>query len=540
MSGFRYRKLSSLLPGLLLFGTLLLPGLFESRSTGRANVLSHAIITKIDPLTGAIIERIADFQGREINFTPEDSIFQVEFKITEGMLRNLSSESLLLVVEWESLKTLELRDEKGNLLMELNRNTPVSGRPFLSHYPAFSFTKKNLRNKVFILRFSSDNFLTFPITLQEKEVFLKKELVHDFFFSASLWGSVIFILINLLLFYIYSKRFFLYLAISSITLQLFIFAGMGARYTILFPWLHEHVLRIAYIAIGFFVVFHTLFASSFLYGSVLSRWMRWTFNSMLSLIAIYILLALFGTPLAYLIRGISILSIAFLPFYLMAGILSAKRQDHFARYYVIGILFFYAGSLFNIVFAMNIIRAENWFKYGLVTGELTSYLYFFLGNIYRLKSILSTDRELQSRNTEAMETLRDLAAFKNEKYTRNYLNNLDVNDLLVRLDSFLRKERVYLNEELKSGDLANLLGITQHQLSQLLTEHLKTNFVNLVNQYRIEEAKKLLQENPDHTILRVAYDSGFGSKTTFNTTFKELTGETPTTFRRRIFFETGK
>jgi AraC-like DNA-binding protein len=62
---------------------------------------------------------------------------------------------------------------------------------------------------------------------------------------------------------------------------------------------------------------------------------------------------------------------------------------------------------------------------------------------------------------------------------------------------------------------------------------MKKNFYDLINGYRVEEAKRLLLDtkNRNYTILSVGFEAGFNSKTTFNTVFKKFTGHTPTDFR---------
>ena len=61
------------------------------------------------------------------------------------------------------------------------------------------------------------------------------------------------------------------------------------------------------------------------------------------------------------------------------------------------------------------------------------------------------------------------------------------------------------------------------------------NFYDLINGYRVDEAKRLLvnPENKNYTILSVGFEAGFNSKTTFNTVFKKFTGLTPTDFREQ-------
>ena len=77
------------------------------------------------------------------------------------------------------------------------------------------------------------------------------------------------------------------------------------------------------------------------------------------------------------------------------------------------------------------------------------------------------------------------------------------------------------------------VGLPTYQVSQAINEGMKRNFYELVNSYRVAEAKQLLLDprNKEFTILSVGFEAGFNSKTTFNTVFKKFTGLTPTEFR---------
>ena len=72
-------------------------------------------------------------------------------------------------------------------------------------------------------------------------------------------------------------------------------------------------------------------------------------------------------------------------------------------------------------------------------------------------------------------------------------------------------------------------------LSQIINEELNKNFYDLVNYYRIEEAKKLLVSvNGERTILDIAYDVGFNTKSSFNRAFKKQTRMTPSQFKQKF------
>ena len=103
-----------------------------------------------------------------------------------------------------------------------------------------------------------------------------------------------------------------------------------------------------------------------------------------------------------------------------------------------------------------------------------------------------------------------------------------------RLQALMEKEKPFLKDDLKIGDLAHLIDLPVHHLSEFLNNELQTNFADYINQYRIQTAKQLLSD-PVHQsdkILAIAFEAGFNNKATFNRVFKQNTGQTPSAFRK--------
>jgi len=123
-----------------------------------------------------------------------------------------------------------------------------------------------------------------------------------------------------------------------------------------------------------------------------------------------------------------------------------------------------------------------------------------------------------------------------KKYQRSGLKKKDVKRYIKMIEDHMVNAKPYLDRELTIFNLSDQLQIPRHFLSEVINEHMGKNFYNLVNDYRVEEAKKRL-EDPQlkHlTILAVAYDSGFNSKSSFNTIFKEKTGMTPSEYQKTV------
>mgnify|MGYP001801277592 FL=1 len=81
-------------------------------------------------------------------------------------------------------------------------------------------------------------------------------------------------------------------------------------------------------------------------------------------------------------------------------------------------------------------------------------------------------------------------------------------------------------------NLARQMKLSNNRLAQLVNESAGKNFSSFVNGYRIEAAKRLLRSKAALTVEAVAYEVGFSSKSAFYATFKNMTGQTPSAFRK--------
>ncbi len=99
----------------------------------------------------------------------------------------------------------------------------------------------------------------------------------------------------------------------------------------------------------------------------------------------------------------------------------------------------------------------------------------------------------------------------------------------------MKSEELFLNPELKLADVSGIVGINPKHLSQIINEKSGKNFYEFVNAYRIEYTKNLLKNttSKEMNITQVMYESGFNSKSSFNTMFKKNTGFTPSIYRKQ-------
>jgi AraC-like DNA-binding protein len=122
-----------------------------------------------------------------------------------------------------------------------------------------------------------------------------------------------------------------------------------------------------------------------------------------------------------------------------------------------------------------------------------------------------------------------------EKYTRSGLKDKQADAFLSKLISYVEVKKPYLDGDLSIQDLSDSTGISRHHITQVLNEKHKKNFFTFINEYRVKEVIARFNDpkNNNFTILAIAYDSGFNSKTTFNSIFKSQTGMTPSEFREK-------
>ena len=98
----------------------------------------------------------------------------------------------------------------------------------------------------------------------------------------------------------------------------------------------------------------------------------------------------------------------------------------------------------------------------------------------------------------------------------------------------VQEKELYKNSNLKLSDLAETLKLSSHHLSQLLNDNEGKNFARYVNEFRIVEAQRMITSNSKLTLEAIGYECGFNSKSTFFTTFKAITGKTPSEYKSLI------
>lgn len=173
---------------------------------------------------------------------------------------------------------------------------------------------------------------------------------------------------------------------------------------------------------------------------------------------------------------------------------------------------------------------RGWFSTELldVLTEIVSVAFYFVVGYYGFKQTtvftnLELKQELPLKSTTG-------------NYTRSGLSSTQAKDYHRQLLALMEERKPYLNGELTASELSESLGISVNHLSQVLNKEQKQNFFDFINSYRVKEVlHKMGDPSKSHlTLLAMALDSGFNSKTSFNTIFKRVTNQTPSQYYKSL------
>ncbi|WP_299526624.1 AraC family transcriptional regulator [uncultured Lutibacter sp.] len=177
-------------------------------------------------------------------------------------------------------------------------------------------------------------------------------------------------------------------------------------------------------------------------------------------------------------------------------------------------------------------------------GQLAFVVFVFLLGFFGIKQqmIYSTQISLkESATTNVLTSSKENAQaisisqekeVLTEKYEKSGLNEEMASEIYANLNELMKNKLTYINDTLSLVELAKQLQVHPNHLSQVINEMEGKNFYNYINSLRITEFIRLasLPDNKKYTMISLAYDCGFNTKSTFNKHFKLVTGKTPTKF----------
>ena len=118
------------------------------------------------------------------------------------------------------------------------------------------------------------------------------------------------------------------------------------------------------------------------------------------------------------------------------------------------------------------------------------------------------------------------------KYAKSTLEKVDKPSMLLKLNTLMQDEKLSRNESLNLNALAEHSGYNNHQISELINSEFGYGVSQYIRQHRVRDARQMLQDEPDASILSIGLAAGFTSQSTFYAAFNQIVGMTPGNFRK--------
>ncbi|NOU58471.1 helix-turn-helix domain-containing protein [Marinifilum caeruleilacunae] len=157
-------------------------------------------------------------------------------------------------------------------------------------------------------------------------------------------------------------------------------------------------------------------------------------------------------------------------------------------------------------------------------------LFFLMLLGYAISYVIISEPRSLHLSTEKV----GLGGFK--KYSKSKLTRAAAEQNVLVMNQVMETEKPYLDSELNLAGFSQQCKISSHEISETINGLMNQTFNDYINNYRVEEFKKLAVEEKykNYTILALAFEAGFKSKATFNAAFKKFTNKTPSQFLKEL------
>lgn len=447
-------------------------------------------------------------EGDTLDLGYRNSYFLV--KVTLFAPPDISGEWVLSLAssDLDSVEFLIPRSEENDRWERSGNFASHAEKSIDSAEPAFPLSLEPGRETTAYLRIRSDSYKKFPIELYTIDEFRTRQTLHNSYHAVFLLIGFLLLSYNLYAFARTRELFRLWVALFIVLNTIALWSGYGNAHKIGWPTYPVWRNQIHYFLCSLALIFAAQITRSFVQGRLRERTAN--FAGIAATVASPVLLANISAhgrvslyTLIFLVAALS----------LIGASMNARKPFVFNRIVWAWILFFVFGSL-SLLF---------------VHGYLPFHRFILYGGAFALPltGLLLTPRISAPTDSQESGDVRPAA-----KYSKSKLQGVNVAEVVERLQTLMREDKVYTDSELRMDDLANQLSIAPYHLSEILNNVLDINYATYINRHRVEEVKRLLVEKPELNVLTVALNAGFDTKSNFNRVFKDMVGSSPRDFRR--------
>lgn len=496
--------------------------------------MDYAELQGNDISTPVSIEKIhwKNVDKEALNFGYSDKTYWFRCAI-----RNTTSHSikLYLIFEWPLLDRVEFFsvDRSTALLNRIAQSGDTikhNDWPLKTLDPAFSLQIPAGERSEFYFRLKSTSLNSFPVRLYSENGFLGRERARDIFIWSIVAAALVIAVYNVVFFFQLREIVYLYLSLMVISLVMTILSLYGYGFGLFWPGaIHWQAIAMPVLSSVFMLT--SLFFSRELLDLSSRPVINRIFQILIVIVIAKILTSLFGgISQSVSTRITGFLFFILLVLFLISGAIEFRRMDAVGKYYSAGWGLFLLTTTAHMLYGLQILPHSILTRYIFATSVPFVFSIFTLGSRERILVLFRQLSDLEAKLSSS--PILDHPKETSESYQKSYIGNLDVDEIVEKIQRAMEDDHLYCDEDLKVSHLADRIGITSHQLSEILATKLKTTFPVLLRDYRVRMACKLLFERQEMSIIRIGYECGFGSKSSFNRSFKDATSLTPGEYRQ--------
>ncbi|EMN88252.1 DNA-binding helix-turn-helix protein [Leptospira weilii str. UI 13098] len=429
-------------------------------------------------------------------------------------------QSRILLLGWLNVPDTQLCffDKNGKFVtVKSGYSNPTTDERVLTTLPHFRIDLQPNENRIFYLFVLSNEDINYRIRIMGLEEFeLHKRL--KFIISYSIAGIVGFaILYSFFGYYRFKNSTFIFFPLYVLSIIVTFYFLHGRTFAEIFGNANNLFRHSYFLFLGISYVFLFLYLFSIdktnqkkVYRSVFF-WIAGALGILYSLIPL--LQSWYDHRILLLVA-----TVGFSSFYFIR-----VHYQFFSSNSSIGLLYTTSWAIFLVLDTYKTIFHFDFypFNYFSVFGVVLFFPFHSILVSFSLNEFFNRKRNQEIGEKESAQTRKSITS------------SLNVNELVRNIKDLLEKKKVFLQKSLKEENIAKELGLSLHQLSEIVNVEFGNNFPSLINQYRIEEAKKLLLDHPEKTTSEIGSRAGFSSKSTFYMEFKKLTGTNPNAYRRK-------
>lgn len=496
---------------------------------GNQNITNHFEFFQ-DPSTEISFDQIQKLQTwnpiskNQLSFNFTNDVIWLRGKTTDSVF----SKDRILSLDWKALDSAILYypiKSKEFQTYETGDTIPKSNWTLSEAlYPSFQIPNQKVGDYFFI-KIRSKSLISFPIRSMDERSFNKYNILETAITWLILGVCAVMFVIALFYFFAFGLSEFFFYSGYVVCTVLWYNGQYGNAYDVFWSespwWQNKAILVFSTLGIPFSFQFVRMFLNTKTYNPRIDKILL--FIGILALICVPAILISYTTKIFS--RIATYVYLFSIPLILGTAIKNYFKGEKRILFFLISWGSYFIVSYNTMFYFLGILPYSTPLLYSAV-------FIFPIDLFFLLFNLLLKYEKLEGERNEILHRIVTLNNAPTTRYVKSKLNAVNTEESLSKLESWMRKSKPYLDEKLDLEIASRAIGLNVQQTSELLNSKLGISFRSYLNSFRITDAKNFLIDNPEMSILTIAYATGFGSKTAFNVEFKKATGLSPLQFKQ--------